>query len=85
MKKEKDIQILRGLCVIIALAAGTLSVLYLLGIFQLSWCLNCIMGLGLLFHGVLFILLFLKHQIFFAGIDLLAAVFYLSALVYFNL
>lgn len=82
--KEKDMQILRGLCAIIALAAGALSVLYLLGIFQTGWCLNCILGLGILFHGSLSVLLFLKHQKFFAGFVALAAVFYLAVLVYFN-
>lgn len=83
--KEKDIKILRVLCVIIALAAGTLSVLYLLGIFQTGWCLNCILGLGILFHGSLAVLLFLKRQNFFAGVITVAAVLYLAALVYFNI
>lgn len=85
MKKEKDIQVLRGLCAIIALAAGALSVLYLLGIFQTGACLSFIMGLGILLHAALAVLLFVKHWNFFAGIAVLLAVFYLAALVYFNI
>lgn len=82
---EKELGLLRGLCVIIALAAGTLSVLYLTGILQGSWCLDFILGLGILFHGALAVLQFAEHRNFGAGVAAILAVFYLAALVYFHI
>lgn len=76
---------MRVLCAIIALAAGALSVLYLLGIFQTGICLSVILGLGILLHAALAALLFLRHWNFLAGVTVLMAVFYLAALVYFNI
>jgi hypothetical protein len=79
--KEKDICILRGLCVVIALAVGTLSVLYLIGILQNGWCLDVILGLGVLLHAALAVLLFVEHRNVISGIALVLAVIDLILLI----
>lgn len=82
--KEKEMLILRGLAVVIALAAGVLGVLYLSGIFQALWCLNCVLTLGVLFHCILAVLSFLRQWKTGTAILSLCAAFYLTVLVYFN-
>jgi hypothetical protein len=79
--KDKDIRILRGLCVVIALAVGTLSVLYLIGIIQNSLVLDGILSLGILMHLALSVLSFVQHRNLLAGILLALAVIYAGILV----
>ncbi len=83
-EKTKDIYALRTLYLVIALTAGALGVLYLSGILQTLWCLNCVLGLAVLLQGVLAALSFVRRQNLRAGLFALLSVFFLVALVYFN-
>ena len=86
MKKvrEKDIQGLEIFCILTALAAVVLGVLFLFNFWQNHWFLNFILGLGVLLHVALSLLFVLRERTLYAVCTLLLAVFYGGALVYFN-
>lgn len=86
MKKvrEKDIQGFEVFCIITALAAAVLCILFLFNVIQNHWFLNFILGLGVLLHVALFLLAVLRHKIVPAVTALVFVVFYGGGLVYFN-
>ncbi len=87
MKKvrEKDVRILEGFCVVTALIAGALGVLYLFDLLQNHWFLNFILGLAVLLHVSLTLLFLIqKKKLLMTGSAILLLV-YAASLVYLNI
>ena len=87
MKKvrEKEIKRLEIFCVITALVAGVLCILFLFDFLQNHWFLNFILGLGVLLHMSLAILHLLKNRKILLVVTAVFLIFYIACLVYFNI
>lgn len=83
--KEKEIQGLEIFCSITALATAVLSVMFLFDFWQNHWFLNFILGLGVLLNLALLLLFLLRHKIGQSVTTGLLMLFYIGALVFFNL
>lgn len=86
MKKvrEKDLQGLEIFCILTAMGAIILGVLFLFNFWQNYWFLNFILGLGVLLHVALALLLILRSRKLYAVCAVAFALYYGAALVYFN-
>lgn len=82
--KEKELQGLEIFCILTALAAIILGILFLFNFWQNHWFLNFILGLGILLHVALLLLFVLRHKMLYTAGALSLVIFYSSALVYFN-
>lgn len=82
--KEKELQELEVFCILTALAAIILGILFLFNFWQNHWFLNFILGLGILLHVALLLLFVLRHKMLYTAGALFLVIFYSSALVYFN-
>ncbi len=87
MKKvrEKETEVLEIFCIITALAACVLGILFLFNVLQNHWFLSFILGLGVLLHVALFLFFLLRHRQIYAAVSAVFAVFYTGCLVYFSL
>lgn len=81
--KEKEIQGMEIFCIITALAAVILSVVFLFDFLKNYWFLNFILGLGILLHVALIFLMLLRHRIWSAIVSGMFVLFYAGALIYF--
>lgn len=82
--KEKELQGLEVFCILTALAAIILGILFLFNFWQNHWFLNFILGLGILLHVALLLLFILRHKMLYTVGALFLVIFYSSALIYFN-
>lgn len=83
--REKDIRFMELFCVITALVAGVLCVLFQFDILQNHWFLNFILGLGVLLHVSLCLLFLVKRRMVLGTSSAILTVFYIASLAYFNL
>ncbi|MDO4323706.1 MAG: hypothetical protein Q4C61_14390 [Lachnospiraceae bacterium] len=83
--KEKDVRILEGFCVMTAVIAGVLCVLYLFDLLQNHWFLNFILGLGVLLHVSLTLLFLIRKKRILTASSVVLLVFYIVSLIYFNI
>lgn len=81
---EKEIRKLELFCIVTALAADFLCVLFLLDVLQNQWFLNSILGLGILLHISLALSSFLRHRIVASAGAVLMSVAYGVSLYCYN-
>lgn len=87
MKKvrEKDVRILEGFCVVTAVIAGVLCILYLFDLLQNHWFLNFILGLAVLLQVSLSLLFLIRKKRFFTAVSAVLLVLYAGSLIYLNI
>ena len=87
MKKvrEKEIQRLEFFCVITALVAGVLCILFLFDFLQNHWFLNFILGLGVLLHVALLLQYLVQHRRVITVVSFGFTALYVAGLIYMNL
>ena len=83
--KEKDIRLVLLFCMLTALAADILCVLFLLGILQSHWILNVISALAILLHIALTLFGFVQKRTVVVWVSLLLLVGYTGNFLYYNL
>lgn len=83
--KEKDVRVLEGFCVVTAIIAGALCILYLFDLLQNHWFLNFILGLAVLLHISLTLLFLLRKKKLLLAASAILLVFYTASLVCLNI
>ena len=83
--KEQDIRLVLLFCMLTALAADILCVLFLLGILQSHWILNVISALAILLHIALTLFGFVQKRTVVVWVSLLLLVGYTGNFLYYNL
>ena len=83
--KEKDIRLALSFCMLTALAADVLCVLFLLGVLQNRWVLNVISALAILLHTALALFGFVQKRTVVVWVSLLLLIGYTGNFIYYNL
>ena len=83
--KEKHIRLVLLFCMLTALAADILCVLFLLGILQSRWILNVISALAILLHIALTLFGFVQKRTVVVWVSLLLLIGYTGNFLYYNL
>lgn len=83
--KEKDIRLTMLFCMLTALAADILCVLFLLGVLQNRWVLNVISALAILLHTALVLFGFVQKRTVVVWVSLILLVGYTGNFIYYNL
>ena len=83
--KEQDIRLALLFCMLTALAADILCVLFLLGILQSRWVLNVISALAILLHTALALFGFVQKRTVVVWVSLLLLIGYTGNFIYYNL
>lgn len=72
-------------CMLTALAADVLCILFLLGMLQSRWVLNVISALAILLHTALALSAFVQKRTVIVWVSLLLLIGYAGNLIYYNL
>lgn len=83
--KEKDIRLALSFCMLTALAADILCVLFLLGVLQNRWVPNVISALAILLHMALALFGFVQKRTVVVWVSLILLIGYTGNFIYYNL
>lgn len=83
--KEKDLRMVMLFCMLTALAADVLCILFLLGVLQSRWVLNVISALAILLHTALALSAFVQKRNVIVWVSVLLLIGYAGNLIYYNL
>ena len=83
--KEKDIRLVLLFCILTALVADVLCVLFLLGVLQSRWVLNVISALAILLHTALALFWFVQKRTVVVWVSLFLLIGYTGNFIYYNL